>query len=113
MSSNVHHAKFHPIQAADAKTGKEGEKLLAHGENVSMRLWDGEEAGSDKPEHQNTYEYVAYVISGQLEIKLQGKSFKVGQGDSYCIPANTPYSLKILAKATVLEALTPSDRSHQ
>jgi quercetin dioxygenase-like cupin family protein len=112
MSSNVQHEKFHPVHASDAHAGKDGEKLLAHGENVAMRIWQDEEAGTAKPEHQNPYEYVAYVVSGKLEIKLAGKTHKVGKGDSYCIPANTPYTLQILEKATVVEAVTPSDRLH-
>ncbi len=104
------HAETVMVRGAHAKRGEEGEKLLVNGERMALRLWEREAAGVSKPDHKNPYEYVAYVVQGALRITIDGHSFEVRQGDSYCVPADTTYSLEILEEATVVEATSPSDR---
>lgn len=105
-----HHGETIMVSGDQAKSGKGGEKLLVMGQHMAMRLWEREPAGTKKPEHTNPYEYVAYVLDGALRVTIKGHSFDVGRGDSYCVPADTPYSLEILEDATVVEATTPPDR---
>ncbi len=104
------HAETVMVRGAHAARGEEGEKLLVNGERIAMRLWEREAAGASKPDHKNPYEYVAYVIEGALRITIDGHMFEVRRGDSYCVPADTSYSLEILEQATVVEATSPSDR---
>lgn len=104
------HAETLMIHGAHAVSGKDGEKLLVNGRQMAMRLWEGEAVGTKKPAHANPYEYVAYVLEGALRVTIDGHSFEVGRGDSYCVPADTTYSLEILEEATVVEATSPSDR---
>jgi quercetin dioxygenase-like cupin family protein len=94
------------VRASNARSGEQGEKLLARGQQMAMRLWEREAAGIAKPEHVNPYEYVAYVIEGRVEIRIENQRLEAARGDSYCIPANMPYSLKILEEATIVEATT-------
>lgn len=98
------------VRGLHAPRGSEGERLHVNGERMALRLWENEKAGVGKPDHRNPYEYVAYVIKGALQITIDGHTFEVGAGDSYCVPADTTYSLKILEEATVVEATSPSDR---
>lgn len=105
-----HHAETVMVRGAQAARGARGEKLLVNGASMAMRLWEREEAGTRKPEHTNAYEYVAYVLEGALRVTIEGHSFEVRRGDSYCVPPNTRYSLEILEEATVVEATAPSDR---
>ena len=105
-----HHAETVMVRGEHASRGAEGERLLVNGERMAMRLWENEKAGAGKPDHQNPYEYVAYVVKGALKITNDNHSFEVRAGDSYCVPANTTYSLQILEDATVVEATSPSDR---
>jgi quercetin dioxygenase-like cupin family protein len=98
------------VRGEQAPEGARGEKLLVNGARMGMRLWEREAAGTTKPEHSNAYEYVAYVLEGALRVTIDGRSFEVRRGDSYCVPENTPYSLEILEEATVIEATCPSDR---
>jgi quercetin dioxygenase-like cupin family protein len=108
--STEHHAETVVVRGAHARAGERGEKLLVNGQHMAMRLWEREPAGTKKPEHVNPYEYVAYVIAGALRISLGGHSFEVRQGDSYCVPADTSYTMEIIEEATVVEATMPSDR---
>ncbi|MBA2340509.1 MAG: cupin domain-containing protein [Pyrinomonadaceae bacterium] len=105
-----HHAETVMVRGERAPRGAEGERLLVNGERMAMRLWENEKAGVGKPDHRNPYEYVAYVVKGALKITIDGHAFEVRAGDSYCVPANTTYSLQILEQATVVEATSPSDR---
>lgn len=105
-----HHAETILIRGEHAARGERGEKLLVNGQHMAMRLWEREAAGTKKDEHINPYEYVAYVIAGALRVTIDGHTVEVGRGDSYCVPADTPYSMEILEEATVVEATMPSDR---
>ncbi len=104
------HAESVMVRGAQAASGERGERLLVNGASMAMRLWEREPAGTKKPEHSNPYEYVAYVLEGALRVTIDGHSFEVGRGDSYCVPADSTYSLEILEEATVVEATCPSDR---
>lgn len=104
------HAETVVVRGEHAARGERGEKLLVNGARMAMRLWEHEAAGTKKPEHTNTYEYVAYVLEGALSVTLDGQTFEVQRGDSYCVPAGSRYSMEILEEATVVEATAPSDR---
>lgn len=105
-----HHAETVIVRGDHAVRGERGEKLLVNGQHMAMRLWEREPAGTKKPEHVNPYEYVAYVVAGALRITMHNHTFEVRRGDSYCVPADTPYSMEILEEATVVEATMPADR---
>ena len=97
------------VTSADATTGARGERLLARGARTALRVWDHEPAGEQAPEHQNDYEYVAYVVSGRLRVRIAGAEAEVGPGDSWVVPADTPYGFEVLEAATVVEAVSPAD----
>ena len=104
------HAETVMVRGDLAPRGKQGEKLLVNGERIALRLWEHEEVGTKTSPHSNPYEYVAYVVEGTLRITIDKHSFEVQRGDSYCVPADTTYSLEVLEPATVVEATSPSDR---
>ena len=104
------HAETVMVRGEHAVQGEEGELLLVLGEQMAMRLWKNEKSGVGKGDHANPYEYVAYVVAGRVRVKMNNHAFEVGAGDSYCVPANTTYSLEILEEATVVEATSPPDR---
>lgn len=98
--------------AADAKRGERGEKLMVSGEAAHLRVWEGEPVGEVAPEHANDYEYLAYVVSGRMRVRIAGTTRDVAAGDSYRVPAGTAYAFEVLERATVVEAVTgePRDR---
>lgn len=104
------HGETVVVRGSHAPRGERGERLHVNGVNAALRLWEREPAGTKKPEHTNDYEYVAYVLAGALRLTVDGHTFEVQEGDSYCVPAGAPYSLEILREATVIEATSPPDR---
>lgn len=98
------------VRSTDASTGSRGERFLARGERVALRVWEHEPAGEVAPEHANRYEYVAYVTEGAMRVRIgDAEAVDVGVGDSYVVPADTPYAFEIVERATVVEAVSPAD----
>lgn len=97
----------HIVRHADAETGERGERLLAEGEAGHLRLWEGEPAGEEAPEHVNPYEYLAYIVDGRLRVRIgeEAEAEELGPGDSFVVPADTPYAFEVLDAATVVEAV--------
>ena len=98
----------HIVRSTDAGEGERGERFLARGEQVALRVWEHEPAGETAPEHANPYEYVAYVTAGAMRVRAgEAEAVELGPGDSYVVPAGTPYAFEILDRATVVEAVAP------
>ena len=95
------------VKGADARTGERGEKLLVEGDAARLRVWEGEPAGETAREHANDYEYLAYVAEGVLRVRIGEEGpVEVARGDSYRVPAGTPYAFEVLERATVIEAVS-------
>ena len=100
----------HVVARHEAQTGARGERLLARGRHVALRLWERQPGGETAPEHANPYEYVAYVQSGALRLRIgDDPAVEVHAGDSYVVRAGTPYGFEVLETATVLEAVAPPE----
>lgn len=83
-----------------------GQKYLASGVHVGMRLWS-EEPGNDKPETARDYETVGYVISGAAELYLEGQRVLLETGDSWVVPRGAKHHYKITMPFTAIEVTSP------
>src|SRR5689334_3026593 len=95
------------IHSADSPKGPKGQKYLASGKRVSMRLWESEPAGDAKPTSRRDYETVGYVIAGRAELRLEGQTVKLEPGDSWSVPAGAEHGYRILEAFTAVEATSP------
>lgn len=87
--------------------GAMGQKYLATGKNVAMRLWESEPPGTPKAEARRDYETVGFVISGRAELHLEGQMVTLEPGDSWVVPKGASHSYKILEPFTAVEATYP------
>jgi len=90
-----------------APQGGMGQRYLASGESVSMRLWENEQPGDPKPEARRDYETVGYVISGRAELRLEGERIPLSTGDSWTVPKGATHTYDILEPFTAVEATSP------
>ena len=86
-----------------------GQKYLAAGENVSLRLWQ-EEPTEPKPEQARPYETVGYVIEGHAELLMGGNTISLAQGDSWVVPKGVPHTYRIQESFRAVEATSPPAR---
>ena len=61
------------IDSAHSPKGEMGQKYLASGKAIAMRMWENEQPSDDKTLHTRDYETVGYVISGRAELHVRGR----------------------------------------
>ena len=94
-------------EAAQAAKGPEGQRYLAQGDAVSMRLWDKVQAGDSAAPVRREYETVGYVISGRATLTLDGEAVTLQAGSSWVVPKGVEHSYRIEDTFTAVEATHP------
>jgi quercetin dioxygenase-like cupin family protein len=87
--------------------GPDGQKYLASGVHVAMRLWEKEPPGRAKPASRRDFETVGYVLAGRAELHIEGQMVLLESGDSWVVPAGAEHSYKVLATFSAVEATSP------
>ena len=100
------------VDSRHSPHGAQGQKYLASGKNVAMRLWENEPPNDDKPAVRRDYETVGYVISGKAELTLEGQTVRLESGDSWVVPEGASHTYKILEPFTAVEATYPPAQVH-
>lgn len=100
------------VNARYSPHGKQGQKYLAAGVKLSMRLWEEEQPGRPKPQTRRDYETVGYVIKGRAELSLEGQTVLLEPGDSWVVPRGATHSYRILEPFTAVEATSPPAEVH-
>jgi quercetin dioxygenase-like cupin family protein len=100
------------VSGAHSPRGEMGQKYLASGKRVSMRLWEAEPSGGDKAPSRRDYETVGYVISGRAELYLGDQKVTLEPGDSWLVPPGAEHRYAILEPFTAIEATAPPAQVH-
>jgi quercetin dioxygenase-like cupin family protein len=100
------------VDATHSPVGAMGQKYLASGKSVAMRLWMSEAPGEPKPPSRREYETVGYVIGGVAELHLEGQVVRLTPGDSWVVPEGAEHTYKILEEFTAIEATSPPAHAH-
>lgn len=80
-----------------AKQVLEGISLrAAWGEKAMMTIFDFE-PGSAVPGHSHPHEQITYVVKGELEFTLNGKTVLLKEGDGVVIPPGVEHSARAAA----------------
>jgi quercetin dioxygenase-like cupin family protein len=95
------------IDARHSPKGEMGQKYLASGVSIAMRLWDNEPPGKQEELHARPYETVGYVISGRAELHSEGQVVLLEPGNSWVVPKGAHHQYKILEPFTAVEATYP------
>ncbi len=95
------------IDSAHAPEGPDGQKYLADGITLSMRLWEKELPKPPKPAVRRDYETVGYVIAGRAELTLEGQTLLLDPGTSWVVPKGAEHSYRIIEEFTAVEATAP------
>ena len=100
------------IDSSRSPKGAMGQKYLASGKKVSMRLWEDEAPADAKAPSRRDYETVGYVIRGRAELHIEGQMVLLEPGDSWAVPEGAMHTYKILEPFTAVEATSPPAQAH-
>jgi quercetin dioxygenase-like cupin family protein len=100
------------VMSESSPQGEMGQKYLASGVHVAMRLWENEEPNDDKEMRTRDYETVGYVIKGRAELETEGQTILLEKGDSWVVPKGARHTYKILETFTAVEATSPPAHAH-
>lgn len=100
------------VDSRHSPRGQMGQKYLASGIHVAMRLWENTEPGEPKPSVARDYETVGYVIAGRAELRVEGQMVLLEPGDSWVVPRDAVHSYRIVERFTAVEATSPPAQAH-
>jgi quercetin dioxygenase-like cupin family protein len=100
------------IDSSRSPRGEKGERYLASGTSISMRMWDHEPPNESKPVSARDYETVGYVLEGRAELELEGQTVTLEPGDSWVVPRGAAHTYRILEPFTAVEATHPPYQVH-
>ena len=78
----------------------------AHGSSMTFGYVEIK-AGSNLPEHHHVHEQITYIIEGQLDMIIGGKSCPLTAGMYHVIPSNIPHSALAKTDCKVIDVFSP------
>jgi quercetin dioxygenase-like cupin family protein len=100
------------VSSQNSPRGEEGQKYLATGITLSMRMWEDQEPGGDKEPRARDYETVGFVIRGRAELHTEGQVLILEPGDSWTVPRGATHTYNILETFTAVEVTHPPFQVH-
>jgi len=99
------------VDGRTSPVGRDGQRYLAAGVRMSMRLWLDLAPGEKQPVRRD-YETIGYVLRGRAELTLEGQTVRLEPGDSYVVPHGAEHSYRILETFSTVEATSPPAEVH-
>lgn len=100
------------VSAEAAPRGEMGQRYLASGIAVSMRLWEERTDEEEGDAVSRDYEMVGYVLGGRAELHVEGQTVILEPGDCWVVPRGVRHDYTILEPFSAVEATSPPARVH-
>lgn len=104
------------LDSSRSPVGHAGDKYLASGVHIAMRMWEAEppsdERAARQTETERDYEVVGYVIEGRAELHVEGQMVVLEAGSSYVVPRGARHFYRVLEPLTAVEATSPPFHVH-
>jgi len=107
-----HDTGVQKVSAITAPVGEMGERYLACGLSMGMRLWIEDGPIGEKEPSERDYETLGFVIQGRAELEIDGQLVTLEPGDSWVVPKGARHSYNILEKFTAVEVTSPPAQAH-
>ncbi|AKL94875.1 cupin 2 domain-containing protein [Clostridium aceticum] len=82
------------------------QKTLVYGDKTLMVEFKFKK-GSVLPKHSHPYEQTGYLISGHMILSIDGKTYDVHPGDSWCILDGLQHSAEAIEDTIAVEVFAP------
>jgi quercetin dioxygenase-like cupin family protein len=100
------------VDSEFSPTGAMGQKYLASGVHIAMRLWEDEPPGEPKAATRRAYESVGYVLKGSAELEIEGQIVRLEPGNSWVVPKGALHRYSFIEPFTAVEATYPPAHVH-
>jgi len=80
---------------------------FVHSERMT-ESWLDIDAGAFAPEHQHPHEQTVNVLSGTLELTVEGTTHVLPAGASFVIPPDVRHAARAVTDCTVLDVFAPA-----
>ncbi len=100
------------IDSKASPKGPLGQKYLATGKHIGMRMWENEAPGEAIGAHRRDYETLGFVVSGKAELHIEGQMVLLCAGDSWLVPKGAEHRYHILESFTAVEVTCPLAHLH-
>jgi quercetin dioxygenase-like cupin family protein len=77
-----------------------------HSKSMTIAHWNIK-AGSAAPVHTHIHEQTVDVISGQLELTIEGEARVLGPGQGAVIPSMIPHGAKAVTDCFIIDTFSP------
>lgn len=109
MSANTSVTK---VSLEGSPRGPHGQRYLASGTSLGLRLWEDEAPGEKKDAVTREYETVGYVLAGRAELHIADQVVILEPGDSWVVNRGQKHAYRILESFTAVEATHPPAHVH-
>ncbi|MFH1305164.1 MAG: cupin domain-containing protein [Candidatus Omnitrophota bacterium] len=96
-----------PAEAVNYQNGSIVSKEIVKGRTGSVTLFAFDK-GEALSEHTAPFDALVYIIDGEAEVVISGKSFRPGTGESMIMPANEPHSVKAVDRFKMMLVMIKS-----
>jgi quercetin dioxygenase-like cupin family protein len=79
---------------------------VVHSDRTSQS-WVEVDEGASFPEHHHPHEQVVNVLSGTLDLVVDGQTTRLTPGMAFVIPPNVPHSGRAITACRVLDVFSP------
>jgi mannose-6-phosphate isomerase-like protein (cupin superfamily) len=100
------------IDSTHSPMTADGEKYLASGKTVAMRMWERVSPSEAKEPSRRPYETVGYVLAGRAELHVEGQMVVLEPGNSWVVPKGALHTYKVVETFTAIEATHPPYHVH-
>ena len=112
MSDHPRDTTVKKVDSSHSPKGAMGQRYLASGRRMSMRLWDEEPPGAEQRPHRRDYETVGFAIGGRAELEVEGQTLILEPGDCWVVPEGAEHRYRILEDFTAVECTCPPAEVH-
>jgi quercetin dioxygenase-like cupin family protein len=65
------------------------------------------EAGSKMPPHQHPQEQIVHILSGRMNLIVDGTPHEMKAGDSFYLASNVPHGVETIEETRVVDTFSP------
>ena len=93
------------VESIDIAPGCKGK--FVNSENMTCIYWDEMKSGAELSEHTHPNEQITTVLSGELEVTVEGKAENLKAECVLVIPAGAKHSAKSIEDCRVIDVFYP------